>query len=156
MKQERRLNPEYVKKVMHHVNTCPYFNLISIELKSLEWGESLLEVKLQEKHMQPYGMVHGGVHASVVDAACFWALWTQVDGDVGLTTVELKLNYLAPVKEGRLVARGKSIKVGRTLCLSEAFVENSHGGLVAHGTSTLMIIEGLKVQGQDQLGPKFL
>jgi len=156
MNEPRRLNPDYLSKVFRHVNTCPYFGLLSIELKSLEWGRSYLEVEIQEKHMQPYGMVHGGVHASIVDAACFWALWTQVDGDVGLTTVEMKLNYLAPVKEGRMIAKGKSIRIGRTLGLAEAFVVDHKGGLVAHGTSTLMVLRDLKIPGQERIGPKFL
>jgi len=152
----RKLNPAHVAAVIKAVNTCPYFTLLSMEIRSVDWGESHLEVAVQEKHLQPYGMVHGGVCASLVDAAAFWAVYSQMSEDIGLTTVEIKLNYLAPVSEGRLIGRGKSIKVGKTICLSEASIEDDKGNLVAHGTSTMMVLDSLKIQGQSHFLPKFL
>jgi len=152
----KKLNPEYLNEIFARVNRCPYFQLLSMQLKDLDWGTSHLEAPVQEKHMQPYGMVHGGVCASLIDAACFWAAWTKVEGDIGLTTVELKLNYLAPISEGILIARGRSIKTGRTLCLSEATVENEKGAIIAHGTSTLMVVASLKIEGQSKGLSKYL
>ncbi|MBW2127020.1 MAG: PaaI family thioesterase [Deltaproteobacteria bacterium] len=132
----KRLNPAYLEEVFRHVNTCPYFQLLSIEIRALDWGRSHLQARVQEKHLQP--------------------TWTQVEGEAGLTTVELKLNYLAPVSAGLLIARGRSIKTGRTLCLSEASVENEKGALIAHGTSTLMVLESLRIGGQSHQVPKYL
>ena len=152
----RKLNPAHVAAVIKAVNNCPYFTLLSMEIRSVDWGESHLEVTVQEKHLQPYGMVHGGVCASLVDAAAFWAVYPQMSEGIGLTTVEIKLNYLAPVSEGRLIGRGKSIKVGKTICLSEASIEDNKGNLVAHGTSTMMVLDSLKIQGQSQFPPKFV
>ena len=152
----RKLNPAHVAAVIKAVNTCPYFTLLSMEIRSVDWGESHLEVAVQEKHLQPYGMVHGGVCASLVDAAAFWAVYSQMSEDIGLTTVEIKLNYLAPVSEGRLIGRGKSIKLGKTICLSEASIEDDKGNIVAHGTSTMMVLDSLKIQGQSHFPPKFL
>ena len=150
------LNPAYVAAIMTQINECPYFGLMSKEIRSLEWGRTCIQIEVQEKHLQPYGNVHGGVCASLVDAAAFWAVYTEIDADVGLTTVEVKLNYLTAVSQGRLIAMGSSIKVGRTICLGEASIENEKGVMVAHGTSTLMLLESLKIQGQRDLPPKFL
>lgn len=152
----KKLNPAHVAAIAKTVNTCPYFTLLSMEIRSLDWGESRLEVTIQEKHLQPYGMVHGGVCASLADAAIYWAVYSGMEETVGLTTVEIKLNYLAPVSAGRLIAKGKCIKVGKSICLGEASVEDSKGNLVAHGTSTMMILDSLKIQGQSQLPPKFI
>jgi uncharacterized protein (TIGR00369 family) len=152
----KKLNPDHVAAVVRTANTCPFFTLLSMEIRSLGPGESHLEVGVQEKHFQPYGMVHGGVCASLVDASAFWAVYPLMAEDIGLTTVELKLNYLAPVSEGRLICKGKSIKAGNTICLAEASVEDDKGNLVAHGTSTMMIIPSLKLHGQSQFPPKFL
>ena len=152
----RNLNPEYVEAVGREVNSCPYFSLLSMEIKGLSWGESLLEIQAQEKHLQPFGMVHGGVFASLVDAAAFWAVYTQVPEELGMTTVELKLNYLAPLASGRMIARGKSLRVGKTLCLGEASIVNDEGILLVHGTSTMMILKDLKIQGLTQGPSKYL
>jgi uncharacterized protein (TIGR00369 family) len=152
----RNLNPEYVEVVKREVNFCPYFSLLSMEIRGLSWGESLLEILVQEKHFQPFGLVHGGVFASLIDAAAFWAVYTQVPEDLGMTTVELKLNYLAPLSTGRMIARGKSLKVGKTLCLGEAGIMDEEGTLLAHGTSTMMILKDLKIQGVSRGPSKYL
>jgi uncharacterized protein (TIGR00369 family) len=108
---------------------------------------------LEEKHLQPFGNVHGGVMASVVDAAAFWAVFPQVEEGKGLTTVEVKLNYLAPAQKGKLVARGRCIRIGKTLALGEAQVKDENEVLIAHGTSTLMVIPGLRILGDESLPP---
>ena len=152
----KRLNPHYLQAVYEHVNTCPYFTLLSMEIKDLDWGHSRLEVAVQEKHLQPFGNVHGGVFSSLVDAAAFWAVYGQIEEEVGMTTVEMKLNYLAPAAKGTMIAVGRGIRVGKTLCLGEAAIESETGTLLAHGTATMMILKGLKLQGEFKWPPKFL
>ncbi len=152
----RILNPEYIEAVRKHVNVCPYFSLLSMRILDLSWGESLLEIVVQEKHLQPFGMVHGGVFASLLDAAAFWAVFTEVPEDLGMTTVELKINYLVPLSTGRMTARGRSLRVGKTLCLGEASIVNEERTLLAHGTSTMMILTDLKIQGAEHGPSKYL
>lgn len=152
----RHLNPGYIEAVGKHVNSCPYFSLLSMEIRELSWGRAVVEVLVQEKHLQPFGIVHGGVFASVLDAAAFWAVYTQVPEDLGMTTVELKVNYLAPLSAGRMIARGKSLRVGKTICLGEASIVNGEERLLAHGTSTMMILKDLKIEGVTQGPSKYL
>jgi uncharacterized protein (TIGR00369 family) len=148
-----KLNPKYVEAVAAIVNRSPYFSLLCMEIKDLQWGTALLEVQLEEKHLQPFGFVHGGVMASVVDAAAFWAVFPQVENGMGLTTVEIKVNFLAPVQKGKLVAKGRCIRLGKTLALGETEIRNTEGGLVAHGTATMMIVSDLKLEGSEDLPP---
>ena len=150
---ELELNPRYTEAVAMLVNRSPYFSLLSMEIKDLQWGTCLLEVELGEKHLQPFGKVHGGAIASVVDAAAFWAVFPQVEKGMGLTTVEMKLNYLAPAEKGKLVAQGRSIKMGRTLALGETYDRNGEGALVAHGTATMMVVPDLYLPGFENLPP---
>lgn len=150
----KKLNPDYLEAIKRAVNTSPYFSLISMEIKNLEPGKSRLEVLLEEKHHHPFGMVHGGVFSSLVDAAAYWALYPEVDEEKWMTTVEMKLNFLVPARSGKLIAEGRRIKLGQTLGLGEATVEDEEGKLLAHGTGTFMIVPG---QGlYESLPPKFL
>ena len=151
---ESKLNPQYIQVISDTVNQSPYFSLLSMEIKDLEWGSSVLEVKLGEKHLQPFGYVHGGVIASVMDATAFWAVFPQVEEGMGLTTVEIKVNFLAPVQKGKLVAKGRCIKIGKTLALGDATIYDEKGNLIPHGTATMMIVPNLKVEGQENLPPK--
>ena len=153
---ELKLNPKYAEAVTRVVNQSPYFSLLSMEIKDLKWGSCILEVKLEEKHLQPFGFVHGGAIASVMDAAAFWAVFPQVEQGMGLTTVEVKVNYLAPIQQGKLVAHGRCIKMGKTIALGEAMINNDKGGLVAHGTATMMVVPNLKIPGYEDLPPSRL
>jgi uncharacterized protein (TIGR00369 family) len=81
------------------------------------------------------------VFASIIDAAAFWSIFYNIeDPNAGATTVDLKLNYLAPAVSGKLIAKGTQIKLGKTLGYAEARVTDGEGRLLAHGTSTLMIL----------------
>ena len=151
---EPRLNSKYKEAISKIVNESSYFSLLSMTIKDLEWGTSVLEVQLEEKHLQPFGFVHGGAIASVMDAATFWAVFPQVKDGMGLTTVEIKVNFLAPVRKGKLVAKGRCIKIGKTLALGDATIHDAKGNLLAHGTATMMIVPDLKVEGQETLPPK--
>jgi uncharacterized protein (TIGR00369 family) len=150
-----QLNPDHVAALRAHVNNCPYFDLLSMKIDTLEMGRSILEVDVQKKHLQPYGIVHGGVYASLIDAAAFWAAYSTIEGS-SMTTVEMKLNYLRPATSGRFIARGKSIKTGKTICLSEATVFDDEERMLAHGTATLMVLDTLEIKAGSKLPPKYL
>jgi uncharacterized protein (TIGR00369 family) len=150
---EVKLNPKYAEAVAMVVNRSPYFSLLSMEIRDLQWGTSLLEIQLAEKHLQPFGFVHGGAIASIMDAATFWAVFPQIEKGLGLTTVEIKVNFLAPAQKGTLLAKGRCIRLGKTLALGDAEIRNSEGGLVAHGTATMMVVPDLKIPGQENLPP---
>jgi uncharacterized protein (TIGR00369 family) len=150
-------NPEYIKQMLEIVSTCPYFELLSMKLVDMGIGYSLLEIDLTQKHLQPFGMVHGGVFSSIIDAAAFWAVYPGIeDPAAGMTTVDLKLNYLAPATSGKLIARGRQIKVGRTLGYAEAQVVNQDEKILAHGTSTVIILPGKAIETDPPLPPKFI
>ena len=152
----RQINPEWLAAMQARSNSSPYFNLQSMEIKEITPGASRVEIALAEKHLQPYGIVHGGVYSTLVDATGFWACFSLLEPGLGLTTVELKLNYLAPTKQGRLIGLGRCIKQGRNLGLADARVEDAEGPLLAHGTVTLMAQDNLPLDLQKELPPKFL
>ena len=103
---------------------------------------SRVELDVAECHLQPFGIVHGGVIATLVDTATFWAGFGPIAEDAGLVNVDLKLNYLQTVSSGRLIASGRSIRAGRTMSYTEAYVRTEDDRLIAHGTSTLMTLPG--------------
>ena len=90
-------------------------------------------------------------------------VYCELEEDVGLISLDLKVDNLATIKDGKLIAEGKKIKVGQSICLSEATVKDVHGKLLAHGSSKQMITRGLQsiieavtAVGYHPLPPKFL
>ncbi|HMK35051.1 MAG TPA: PaaI family thioesterase [Desulfomonilaceae bacterium] len=149
------LNPDYVRIVASATNQCPYFTLLNMKLLDFDIGSSLIEIDLGDRHLQPFGVVHGGVFSSIIDAAAFWCVYPEVPENSGLTTVDLKLNYLAPASSGKLVARGHRIKLGKTLGLGEAEVTDETGRILAHGTSTLIVLPDFPFVHGEPLPRKF-
>jgi uncharacterized protein (TIGR00369 family) len=153
----KKINPAYVEAIKSGANGSPYFSLLEMKIIGFEIGTSHLEIEIEpSKHLQPFGAVHGGVFASIIDAAAFWAVYPEADEDVGMTSVDLKVNYLAPCFGGKLIARGRSIKLGKTLGLGEVEVTDAEGRILTHGTSTLIVLPGLAFVHRDVLPPKFI
>ena len=61
----------------------------------------------------------------------------------------------APAVSGKLIAKGAQIKLGKTLGYAEARVTDEEGRLLAHGTSTLMILPNNGLILDRLLPPKF-
>jgi uncharacterized protein (TIGR00369 family) len=152
----RALNPEYVRTVCELAETSPYFQLLSIEFLHFEIGACDVKIQIQPKHVQRFGIVHGGVLASIIDTAAFWAVFPEIDEDKGMTSVDLKVNYLVPTTSGVLLAKGARIKMGRTLSLGEARVTDGEGKLLAYGSSTLITLPSSNFQAGGPLPRKFL
>jgi len=153
----RKPNPEYIEALRGLVNASPYFSHLSMKMVDIGVGTSLFEMDVGRKHLQPFGFIHGGVFASILDSAAFWAMHLDMDDPkASLTSVDLKLNYLAPLAEGKLIARGRRIKLGKTLGYAEADVGDQKGKLLCHGTSTLMILRERGLSGDPSLPRKFL
>ena len=153
----KTINPEYIERVNQLVNCSPYFDLLSMKISDVGAGFSEMKVDLSQKHLQPFGFVHGGVFASIIDAAAFWSLFYEIeDQETGVTTVDLKLNYLAPAVSGKLIARGRQIKLGRTLGYADAEVTDTGGRILAHGTSPVILLPGQGLTADPPLPPKFI
>ena len=147
------LNPEYLNRLLHAVNTGAFPSHIAFRLVDMVEHGCRVELDVAAPHFQPFGIVHGGVLATLIDTATFWAGFQVLPEDAGLVNVDLKLNYLKAVTGGRLVATGTCLRAGRQLSYTEASVHDASGELVAHGTSTLMVLPGKGLK----LGvPKFL
>ena len=146
-------NPAYLQAIRDSVRHAPYPELIGMTIEALAFDSCRIELELGERHLQPFGIVHGGVLATLIDTATFWAAFLRLPEDAGLVNVDLKLNYLKAVAHGHLRAEGHCLRAGRQLSYAEASVFDAAGELVAHGTSTLMALPGKGLQ----FGiPKFL
>ncbi|MEO7794612.1 MAG: PaaI family thioesterase [Thermoanaerobaculia bacterium] len=119
----------------------PVAELIGMQLELAEAGRVIFTLQPAEFHLNPNGVLHGGIAALICDTACGCAVTTRLAPGETCATLEIKVNYLRPVGAGgtRLECTGTVLHVGRRSALSEAKLLDSRGKLVAHATSTLMI-----------------
>lgn len=147
------INPDYVRALVTMVNSSDFPSHIGFRLAAVDYDSAVVELDIDQRHFQPFGIVHGGVLATLIDTATFWAGFMRLPADAGLVNVDLKLNYLKPGVSGRLVAEGRCLRPGRQLSYTEAYVFNESRELLAHGTSSLMALPG---KGLPIAVPKFL
>jgi uncharacterized protein (TIGR00369 family) len=135
-------NPEYVTSLIELVNSSPFPQHLGMRLVSIELDRAKVALQVEDYHMQPFGMLHGGVVAALIDTATFWSAFLWLPEDAGLVNIDLKLNYLSQIVHGILTAEGHCLKAGRTISYAQASVKSEGGTLLAHGTSTLMALPG--------------
>ena len=86
------------------------------------------------------GIMHGGVMASVADAAVGIALASHFGGRRPCTTTDLKINYLRPVAHGKIVARSHLLRIGKNLCVGRVDMSDAQGKLAAVAIVTYMLL----------------
>lgn len=146
-------NPDYVAALFESINSAPYLKTLGFRIVDIGLDRSRMEMDIDGRQLQNIGSVHGGALASLIDAATYWAAFLRLPQDAGQVNVDLKLNYLKPATGGRITAEGRCLRAGRSISYAECSVKDAAGGLLAHGTSTLMALPG---QGLPLPQPKFL
>lgn len=115
--------------------------LVGLRLEALGRGRCRMSVALRDDLHQRYGVMHGGVIATLVDTAVAYAIYPQVPANREITTVELKISFLSPVREGgRAVAEANLLRLGRTLAVCACDVHDGQGKPVAAALVTYMVI----------------
>ncbi len=119
----------------------PFPRLLGLRLEALGRGFCRMSAGLREDLRQRYGVMHGGVIATLVDTAAAYAIYPGVDTRREITTVEMKINFLSSVREGsRAVAEARLLRQGRTLAVCACDVHDGRGKAVAAALVTYMII----------------
>lgn len=120
-----------------------FWKLLEIDLLASEPGKAKLRMPVTEKHTQLAGVVHGGATAALIDSAVAAAIWETPGPKTGISTIEMKINFLLPVQPGdELIAEAKVIQSGRRIGVGTTEVYNKEGHMVAFGTATYMIFNG--------------
>lgn len=116
----------------------PYHRWSSISLGELERGRVVLRLELQPEHLNPQGIVHGGVIAGLLDSVCGMSLRSVLADDRTHRTVQLSISFLRASTTGTLIGTGTAVREGRTVGYAEGVVEDEEGRLVAKATATFV------------------
>jgi acyl-coenzyme A thioesterase 13 len=117
-------------------------DLIGGELDSWEEGRAVMLIKLEERHMNPGGVLHGGVLATLMDEATAHAIATVRGLESPLATVDMNVSFLSAARPGdELQCEARTLRVGSAVAFAEAEVRRSgRGDLVAKGRFTYSVL----------------
>lgn len=124
---------------------APISELLGFSLTEVEVGRAVFSAEPGEQHYNPIGVVHAGLALTMLDSAMGCAVHSTCEEGTGYTTLETKVNLVAAITaetgpisaEGRIVARGRRVATAEGRVTAEG-----DGKLLAHGTSTCLILGG--------------
>ena len=119
--------------------------LIQASMPVIEHGRTEIHLPHWPGVEQQHGFVHGGVVGMIADSAAGYAAMTMVPAAASVLTVEYKMNLVAPADGEKLIARGKVVRPGRTLIVTQVEVLAVKDGvdiLCALMQQTIMVMHG--------------
>ena len=124
-----------------HDGPIPGFDgLYGLEVLSYSDEEVRAQVRVQDHHKQPAGLVHGGVFASIAESITSMATWMAVNGD-GKTAQGLsnQTSFLRPITEGTVHAVARRRHKGRTTWVWEVDISDDADRLCALVRMTIAV-----------------
>jgi uncharacterized protein (TIGR00369 family) len=134
------IKESYEKALRRAVESTPYYQLLQISLDQIDEGFARFRMPFRKELTQAYGVVHGGAIATLADTAVAFAMMTMIQPGEKVTTVEFKINFLAPVTEDEMIGEARIINRGKRLVLADMEVKRGDGKLIAKGLATYIIL----------------
>jgi len=134
--EKRALAKEHLEFAQSRMKLSKFSVLVGFEVQRLYEGGAVLSMRVDERHRQIHNVVHGGVIASLADTAGAIAAYTVSALGVELVTIELKINYLLPIADGKVEAEGRVLRAGRNFTVVDCDVRNEQGELAAKALMT--------------------
>ena len=131
-----KVSSAQLKRIQKALATVPFARLLELELESLDSGTATLALNVRKELTQNQGVVHGGAIASLIDTATAFAILSLLAPKERVTTVDLTISYLRPLRTGRLRAVAKVIRAGRRLFVVSAEIFDEEGKLATTALST--------------------
>jgi acyl-CoA thioesterase len=110
-----------------------------MEVVEASAGEVTVAMDVLDRHVNLQGLVHGGMLAILADTACGLSIRSAMEPGRLHVTTDMDIHYLAPASPGRLLGRGKAVRVGRSLAFAEASIEDSEGKLLARAQARFSV-----------------
>jgi len=111
----------------------------------IDWrdGFAQIAVDIEDRHKNRQGGIHGGVTASLIDAATGFCGVYETDPEKrrGNVTVSLNVNYVGRAKGNRLICSAKIIRAGRRIYFASGEVRDEHDNLVASAEAVYAYVD---------------
>jgi uncharacterized protein (TIGR00369 family) len=130
-------------KAEQFTNDTPFIGrLLGMRFDEVEHGRVVMSLDTRPDFANPLGTVHGGIAATLLDSVMGCAVHTTLPAGDTYTTLEIKVNYIraARLSGSTLTAEGTVIHTGQRTATAEGTVHNEQGKLVAHATTTCLVM----------------
>jgi len=137
---QRALDQEALAGLRHHVESSAFHAWAGFELVSVEVGIVEVALDLQPHHLNPAGILHGGMVATLADTAIGLAVRSALPPDRTHRTAQLDVHFLEKAEGGRVRALGRAVRVGGRMGYGEGDVVDEEGRLLARASGTFIVL----------------
>ena len=130
-----------VERTKAFLASIPFNSLLGVQISRAHGDGVTLYCKVKPELLNSNRVLHGGVAASLADAAVGVAIQHRFEGGRAITTVELKVNYFRAVSEGTLFARARLVRLGSTLCVGQVDLTDDKKNLVGIAIVTYIFLD---------------
>lgn len=121
----------------------PAGNWLQFTLENIEKGSATISLEVRKEMTNPYGNIHGGMMALVMDEVIGWSV-VSLDMNTNYTSLNLNVDFLYAIRQGdRLRATATTVRAGKKIIHVECKVESMEGTLLGKASSNL-IVTGMK------------
>ena len=136
-------NPEFERIIQESFAAQGLMRTFGAAITGLRPGFVEIGYDARPELSQQHGYMHAGLASAIVDSACGYAALSLASPGAEVLTAEFKVNFLAPARQERFLARGRVLKAGRLLMVCEGDVVGIEKGEevpVARMQATMVII----------------
>ena len=131
----------------------PFLAFLGIRQEEIRKGCARFRMAVKPEYLQGAGLVQGGLMVALADETIAHAIMSVLKETEGLTTVELKSNFLAPVKEGELIAEATVFKKGKSIIIGDCLIRDDQNRPVLRCTATFLIVKEKEKPPRKQAEP---
>lgn len=113
-----------------------FFPYLGMSVVRATAAEAVVRMQVPKELLSPYGPVHGGAIAALIDTAIGVAVACRMAHGDRNATHELNINYIAFSKQPVVIATARVIRLGRSVAHCEAEVHSEGGELIAKALAT--------------------
>jgi acyl-CoA thioesterase len=119
----------------------PFLDFFGITLVDLKDGYAQFKMPVRQEYLQGAKAMQGGLIVALADETIAHAMMTQLTPEEGLTTIELKSNFLTGVSGGELIATATVFKKGKSLVIGDCLVTDNKEINVCRVSATFLLLK---------------
>jgi len=121
------------------VEASPFYRWSGMRVGAVEPGSVTVTLELGEQHANLQGFAHGGILATIADAAMGLSVRSALEPGRRHVTIELGVHYLRAVRTGTVTATGRAVRIGREVAYAEATITDERGTDLARASGTYSV-----------------
>ncbi|MGD7046264.1 hotdog fold thioesterase [Jeotgalibacillus proteolyticus] len=127
---------------MDHNEKGTLLEALGIEIISIEKGEVVATMPVDERTRQPFGFLHGGASVALAETVASYGSVALINLETHTCFgLEINANHIKAKKEGMVTARAKTIHTGRTTMVWEVKIVDEQEQLLCISRCTVAVVE---------------